>query len=165
MKTPAKNNVLRYLEKCDIDYICHTYDVSDGRLDAVSVAGKIGKDPEQVFKTLVTRSAAKSCFVFIVPGCCELDLKKAAAAAGVKSVEMLSSKELLPLTGYVHGGCSPFGMKKLYPTFVDETCQLYSTICVSAGCIGMNVEIAPEQLVKYTPAEIADLTLPGKYKI
>ena len=99
MKTNVKNNVLRYLEKCGVNYTLHTYDVSDSMIDALSVAAKIGKAPESVFKTLVTRTVGKDCYVFIVPGCCELDLKKAARAAGVKSVEMISAKELLPLTG------------------------------------------------------------------
>ena len=95
--------------------------------------------------------------VFCIPSCCELDLKKAAKAAGEKSVEMIPSKELLPLTGYIHGGCSPFGMKKLFPTFLDETAQLFDTICVSSGCVGENVSLAPDDIIKNVPAEYADL--------
>jgi Cys-tRNA(Pro)/Cys-tRNA(Cys) deacylase len=158
MAKVAKNNVLRLLESRGAEYIHYCYDTADGKIDAVSVALKIGRAPEEVFKTLVTRSEGPRYYVFVVPGCCELDLKKAAKAAGEKSIEMISSKELLPLTGYIHGGCSPFGMKKLFPTFVDETSQLYDTICVSAGKVGENLAIAPEDLISVVPAVYADLT-------
>ena len=158
MAKVAKNNVLRLLESRGAEYIHYCYDTADGKIDAVSVALKIGRAPEEVFKTLVTRSEGPRYYVFVVPGCCELDLKKAAKAAGEKSIEMISSKELLPLTGYIHGGCSPFGMKKVFPTFVDETAQLYDTICVSAGKVGENFAIAPENLLKHVPAQFADLT-------
>ena len=157
-KVAAKNNVLRILESKKINYVHYMYDTSDGKIDAVSVAMKIQRAPEEVFKTLVTRSDGPRYYVFVVPGCCELDLKKAAKAAGEKSVEMIPSKDLLPLTGYIHGGCSPFGMKKLFPTFVDETSQLYDTICVSAGKVGENLAIAPEDLISAVPAVYADLT-------
>ena len=158
MAKVAKNNVLRLLESRGAEYIHYCYDTADGKIDAVSVALKIGRAPEEVFKTLVTRSEGPRYYVFVVPGCCELDLKKAAKAAGEKSIEMISSRELLPLTGYIHGGCSPFGMKKVFPTFVDETAQLYDTICVSAGKVGENLAIAPENLLKHVPAQFADLT-------
>ena len=157
-KTAAKNNVLRLLESKNIEYIHYVYDIDDGKIDAVSVAQKIGRVPEEVFKTLVTRSDGPRYYVFVVPGCCELDLKKAAKAAKEKSVEMIASKELLPLTGYIHGGCSPFGMKKLFSTFVDETAQLYDTICVSAGKVGENLAVSPADLISAVPAEYADLT-------
>ena len=157
-KTAAKNNVLRLLESKNIEYIHYVYDTDDGKIDAVSVAQKIGRVPEEVFKTLVTRSDGPRYYVFVVPGCCELDLKKAAKAAKEKSVEMIASKELLPLTGYIHGGCSPFGMKKLFSTFVDETAQLYDTICVSAGKVGENLAVSPADLISAVPAEYADLT-------
>lgn len=157
MAKTVKNNVLRHLERCNVEHTPYSYDVSDGNIDAVSVARKIGRNPEEVFKTLVTRSAGPKYFVFIVPGCCELDLKKAAKAAGEKSVEMIASKELLPLTGYIHGGCSPFGMKKLFPTYLDETAQLFDTICVSSGCVGENVSLSPGDIIRTVPAEYADL--------
>ena len=157
-KTAAKNNVLRFLESKSIEYTHYIYDTEDGRIDAVSVAEKIGRVPEEVFKTLVTRSEGPRYYVFVVPGCCELDLKKAAKAVGEKSVEMIASKELLPLTGYIHGGCSPFGMKKLFTTCVDETAQLYETICVSAGKVGENLSIAPDDLIAAISAKYADLT-------
>ncbi len=157
MAKAVKNNVLRYLERCNVEHTAYSYDTSDGNIDAVSVAHKIGRDPEEVFKTLVTRAPGPKYFVFIVPGCCELDLKKAAKAAGEKSVEMIPSKELLPLTGYIHGGCSPFGMKKLFPTYLDETAQLFDTICVSSGCVGENVSLPPGDIIKNVPAEYADL--------
>ena len=157
-KAQGKNNVLRILESKGAEHIHYCYDTEDGRIDAVSVAEKIGRAPEEVFKTLVTRSDGPRYYVFIVPGCCELDLKKAARAAGEKSIEMISSKELLPLTGYIHGGCSPFGMKKTFPTYVDETAQLYDTICVSAGKVGENLAISPDDLLRCVPAELADLT-------
>ena len=156
-KTAAKNNVLRILESKKINYVHYIYDTSDGKIDAVSVAMKIQRAPEEVFKTLVTRSDGPRYYVFVVPGCCELDLKKAAKAAGEKSVEMIPSKDLLPLTGYIHGGCSPFGMKKLFPTFLDETAQLFETICVSSGCVGENVSLSPEDIIAVAPAVYAEL--------
>lgn len=157
MAKAVKNNVLRYLERCGVIHTPYSYDISDGNIDAVSVANKIGRNPEEVFKTLVTRSAGPKYYVFVIPGCCELDLKKAAKAAGEKSVEMIPSKELLGLTGYVHGGCSPFGMKKLFPTFLDETAQLFDTICVSSGCVGENVSLAPDDIINNVPAVFAEL--------
>ena len=157
-KSAAKNNVLRLLETKNIEYIHYTYDISDGKIDAVSVANKIGRAPEEVFKTLVTQSEGPRYYVFVVPGCCELDLKKAAKAAGVKSVEMIPSKELLPLTGYIHGGCSPFGMKKLYATRIDESAILQEKIFVSAGRIGQQIEIAPDDIIAVVGAQYADIT-------
>ena len=156
MKT-VKTNALRLLEAAGIPCEEKFYDVSDGRIDALSIAEKIDESPEQVFKTLVTYSNKKEYFVFVVPAAAELDLKKAAAAAGVKSIEMIPLKTLLPVTGYVHGGCSPVGMKKLFPTFIDETAQLFDYICVSAGAIGTNVAVDPEKLCEFLPAQYADI--------
>ena len=153
-----KTNVMRLLDSAGIAYEFYEYDVSDGHLDAVSVARKIGRKPEQVFKTLVTRGDARDHFVFAGPGGLELDMKRAAVAAGCKSVEMLPLKELLPLTGYVHGGCSPVGMKKNFPTFIDETALLYDSICVSAGKVGLNVCLNPEELARFTGASFVPLT-------
>ena len=126
-----KTNVMRTLEQKKIPYTAHSYD-PEGPIDGVSVAQTLGQPPEQVFKTLVTKGASGAYYVFDIPVAENLDLKKAAKAVGEKSVAMLPQKELLPLTGYVHGGCSPVGMKKQFPTVFHETAVLYDTVCVSA---------------------------------
>ena len=145
-----KTNVMRLLEQKKIPYRAHTYPCGEEVPDGVTVARCLGQDPAAVFKTLVTYSNRKEYFVFVVPAAAELDLKKAAAAAKVKSIEMIPSKTLLPTTGYVHGGCSPVGMKKVFPTFIDETAQLFDYICVSAGTIGTNVAVNPDDLCRFT---------------
>ena len=114
--------------------------------------------PEQVFKTLVARGEKRGILVFCIPVCCALDLKKAAKAAGDKKIEMVHMKELLPLTGYIRGGCSPIGMKKTYPTFIDETAQLYDEIAVSAGMRGQQLILSPDDLIDYTDMNVCDLT-------
>ena len=154
-----KTNVERLLENAKIPHKPYEYDVSDGNLDAISIARKIGKDQDQVFKTLVTEAPGPEYYVFVIPGPATLDLKKAARAAGVKSITMIPQKKLLPLTGYIHGGCSPIGMKKVFPTFIDETAILYDTICVSAGKVGTNVELNPETLAEFVSAQMVDLTV------
>ena len=154
-----KTNVERLLEKAEIPFTPYEYDVSDGALDAVSIAKKIGKVPEQVFKTLVTEAPGPEYFVFIIPGPDTLDLKKAARAAGVKSIAMIPQKKLLPLTGYIHGGCSPVGMKKQFKSFLDETAILFDMICVSGGKVGTNVELSPKSLADYISAQMVDLTV------
>jgi len=154
----GKTNALRLLEAAGIAYRPYEYPTDDGKIDAVSVAEKIGAEPERVFKTLVTESPDQEHFVFIIPGNAELDLKKAARAAGKKSIEMLKVKELLPLTGYVHGGCSPVGMKKFFPTWIDENAILYDKIFVSGGRVGLNLELPPELLASFLPAEFTDLS-------
>ncbi len=154
----TKTNAMRILESGGIAYTVHTYDTEDGRIDAVSVAEKCGEDKEQVFKTLVTKGSDGNHHVFVIPADQKLDLKKAASAAGVKSVEMIAQKELFPLTGYVHGGCSPVGMKKLFPTVIDETAVLFDTICVSAGKVGMQAEVNPQDLLTLVGGSFADLT-------
>ena len=151
-----KTNVMRTLEQKKIAYTAHTYD-PDGPIDGVSVAQTLGQAPEQVFKTLVTRGASGGYYVFDIPVAESLDLKKAAKAVGEKSVAMLPQKELLGLTGYVHGGCSPVGMKKQFPTVFHETAVLYDTICVSAGRIGAQVECRPGDLIVLLRAETADI--------
>lgn len=153
-----KTNVMRVLEQKNIPYTPHAYDPEAG-LDGVSVARQLGQDPESVFKTLVARGASGGLYVFDIPVEANLDLKKAAKAVGEKSVAMIHQKELLPLTGYVHGGCSPVGMKKQYPTVFDETAELFDTICVSAGKIGFQVELSPIELIGLTSASTADLTV------
>ena len=152
-----RTNVARSLEAAGIVCTEHHYDTADGAIDAVSVARKLGEPVEQVFKTLVTVSNKQDHFVFVIPAVDELDLKKAAKAVARKSIEMLPLKQLLPLTGYVHGGCSPVGMKKKFPTVIDETAQLFDYICVSAGCVGCNIAVAPETLAKHIDAEFADI--------
>ena len=122
-KAEEKTNVMRLLDQKKVKYTGHHYEAPNGAVDGVSVAAAVGKDVSQVFKTLVTRGASKKNYVFVVPVAMELDLKAAAKAAGEKSIEMIRQAELLPLTGYVHGGCSPLGMKKQFPTFIDASAQ------------------------------------------
>ena len=153
-----KTNVMRVLEQKKIAYTAHTYPHEEGvAVDGVTVAQSMGFDPAAVFKTLVARGASKQYYVFDVPVAENLDLKKAAKAVGEKSIEMLHQKELLPLTGYVHGGCSPIGMKKQFPTVFHETAPLYGTICVSAGKIGHQVECDPNALIALLRAKTADV--------
>ncbi len=155
-----KTNVMRILEQKGIPYTPHTYPHEEGvAVDGVSVARFLGQDPECVFKTLVARGATNALYVFDIPVGDSLDLKKAAKAVGEKSIAMLHQKELLPLTGYVHGGCSPVGMKKQYPTVFHETAEIIDTILVSAGKIGYQVELKPEDLITLVGGSTADLTV------
>ena len=151
-----KTNVMRTLEQKKIPYTAFSYD-PDGPIDGVSVAAETGLDAASVFKTLVTKGASGAYYVFDIPVAENLDLKKAAKAVGEKSIAMLPQKELLPLTGYVHGGCSPVGMKKQFPTVFHETVELFDTICVSAGKIGAQVEVAPADLIALLGAQTADI--------
>lgn len=157
MKNIKKTNAMRLLDLAGVSYEAFEYDISDGKIDGISVAAKIGRPPEEVFKTLVTRSPSHEYFVFVIPSAAELDMKLAAKAAGQKSIEMLPLKQLLGLTGYMHGGCSPVGMKKQFPTFIDETALLYDTFCVSAGKIGLNLSLNPESLGQILGAEFSAL--------
>ena len=152
-----KTNVMRILDQKKISYRAHCY-LESGAVSGTEVASVLGEDPRRVFKTLVTRAKSGAHYVFMLPVCTELDLKKAAKAVNEKSVEMLPSKELLPLTGYVHGGCSPIGMKKKFPTYMDETAMLYDEIGVSAGCRGCQLLLEPEALVDYVNPSLCDLT-------
>ena len=152
-----KTNAMRIMEQKKAKYVFHDYTAS-GAVAGEDVAAAIGQSPDRVFKTLVTVGMSGKNYVFVVPVCKELDLKKAAKTVGEKWVEMIKSKELLPLTGYVHGGCSPVGMKKLFPTFIDETAQLFDTICVSAGKVGAQAELPPDELCRVTGAKYAQLT-------
>lgn len=155
-KAEEKTNALRLLDAQGIDHAVHTYDPET--TDGQSVAALLGQSPDRVFKTLVTVAASRKNYVFVVPVNCTLHLKKAAAAVGEKSIAMIPQKDLLPLTGYIHGGCSPIGMKKLFPTHIHETAQLFDTICVSAGRRGCQVELNPDVLCALVGAEYADLT-------
>ena len=150
----VKTNVMRILEREGVKYAEHEY--SGGALSGTAVARTLGEDEELVFKTLVTTSTPGKYFVFVIPVAAELDLKKAARAAGQKSVEMLPQKQLLPVTGYVHGGCSPVGMKKLFPTFFHASAE-GKNIFVSGGKVGVQVELSSSDLAKLTCGQFADL--------
>ena len=153
-----KTNVMRVLEQKKIPYVPHAYPHGDEAVDGATVAGLIGKPQECVFKTLVARGASKSVYVFVIPVCAELDLKRAAKAAGEKSVEMVRVSEINALTGYIRGGCSPIGMKKQFRTFLDESALEQTSSVVSAGKIGAQVELAPSDLIKLLRAGTAALT-------
>jgi len=155
-KGTEKTNALRQLEQKKLPYRSHDY-TDSGAVSGPEVAAALGEDPEKAFKTLVTTGKSGQHYVFVLPVCRELDLKKAAAAVKEKSVAMLPQKELLPLTGYIHGGCSPIGMKKLFPTVLHESALSLETICVSGGRIGLQVELAPEDLGKLVPFTSADI--------
>ena len=151
-----KINVMRLLEQKKLPYTPHDY-LATGAVSGVEVAAALGEPPERVFKTLVTTGASGGHFVFVIPVAEELDLKKAAKAVGEKSIAMLPQKELLPLTGYIHGGCSPIGMKKPYPTVLHQSAAEYDTICISAGKVGFQVELSPAGRQKRLPIKRADL--------
>ncbi|PAE43607.1 Cys-tRNA(Pro) deacylase [Bacillus sp. 7884-1] len=153
----VKTNAIRILDSKKITYEVLTYENQDGKIDGVSVAVKIGRDPREVYKTLVAQGASKSICVFVIPVEAELDLKKAAKAAGEKNVEMIPVKDILKWTGYIRGGCSPIGMKKEYKTFIDESCLELENIVVSAGKIGVQIVIDPKMLVNLTRAETPDV--------
>ena len=153
----SKTNVMRVLEQHKISYEAFSYGDGVTAASGTEVAEILGKDPLNVFKTLVTAGRSGQHYVFVVPCCFELDLKKAAEAVGEKNIEMIKSKELLPLTGYIHGGCSPIGMKKLFPTVVDISARDIPKIVFSGGHIGIQVEIAPGDLEKVFPLKYADI--------
>lgn len=153
-----KTNVMRMLEQAGVAYTPHSYPHGKEAVDGVTVARLLGLDPQRVFKTLVTRGASSGFCVFVIPAEASLDLKKAARAAGEKSVELLHVAELQKITGYVRGGCSPIGMKKQFPTFFEETAVLFDTILVSAGRIGAQVEANGEALAALCGGTFASLT-------
>lgn len=155
MNKIEKTNVMRLLDRKGLAYVPHFY-AESGAVSGSEVAEALGEPVEQVFKTLVTR-APGGYYVFMVPVAAELDLKKAARVVGEKSVAMIKARELLPLTGYVHGGCSPIGMKKQFPTVIDETAQLFDTVFFSAGKIGAQVEMSPNDLQKAVDIVYADI--------
>ncbi len=152
-----KTNVMRMLDKHKINYKHYTYTNTDA-ISGTEVAKVLNQNPQQVFKTLVTVSKSKKYYVFMLPVEKELDLKKAAHAVGEKSIEMLKSKELLPLTGYIHGGCSPIGMKKFFTTTIDSSAQNFNTIIFSAGKIGYQVEMSLDDLKKVINFTLAQIT-------
>lgn len=152
-----KTNAVRILESGNFKFETREYEVSEDEIDAVSVANKIGAPPETVFKTLVAKGDKTGYVVFVIPGNAELNLKKAAAASGNKSVEMIKAKDLLSVTGYIRGGCSPIGMLKKYPTFIEEASQLFDNVFFSAGIRGMQILLSPLDLADVTGAAFADL--------
>lgn len=152
-----KTNAARILDSKSIDYELIEYKVDENDLSATTLAKKIGEDIEQIFKTLVLRGDKTGVFVCVIPGNAEVDLKKAAKISGNKNCAMVQQKELLPLTGYIRGGCSPMGMKKPFPTYIDETCQLFDYIFVSAGQRGLQFKINPDDLIRVTVSVVCDL--------
>lgn len=153
-----KTNAVRELEAAGVPFEFHTFE-TDGSLSGVEVATLLGEDPDHVFKTLVTVGKSGEHYVFMIPVAQELDLKKAARAVGEKSIAMIKSRELLPLTGYIHGGCSPLGMKKLFTTSIDETAILFDTIIFSAGRIGAQIETLLAGLQQVIPVQVVDLVV------
>lgn len=154
----AKTNAIRLLEQQKIQFEVIEYETGDGQVDGISVAEKIGHPVSRVFKTLVAKASAQKLFVFVIPVADELDLKAAAKVVGEKKIDMLPVKELLGYTGYVRGGCSPIGMKKLYPTVIDASSQEQGKIIVSAGKIGMQIHVQLDDLVAVTKAKLAPIT-------
>ena len=157
MAKAVKSNAMRLLEAEGIPFHTMEYEVDESDLSGAHVVAQLGLDKDQVFKTLVARGEKKGILVFCIPVCEELDLKKAATAAGDKRVEMIHVKELQGLTGYIRGGCSPVGMKKKYPTYIEETAVLFDEIAVSAGQRGVQMFVDPEKLAAFTGAELASL--------
>ncbi len=156
MKKEEKTNVMRVLDGKKIPYEKHSYE-PDPTMSGEQIAGILGENPDNVYKTLVTQGKSGAYYVFVVPVKEELDLKKAAKAANEKAVSMIKQKELLPLTGYVHGGCSPIGMKKPFPTFIHEAAAELEHIFVSAGRVGFQIELAPDDLIKVAGCKLADI--------
>lgn len=156
MKTKDKTNVMRVLDQKKIPYQSYTYK-ADPTMTGEEIAALLQEDAKKVFKTLVTQGKSGRYYVFVIPVGEELDLKKAARAADEKAVRMIKQKELLPLTGYVHGGCSPIGMKKPFPTYIHESARQYETMFVSAGKVGFQIELAPDDLAKTAKCRYSDL--------
>ncbi|MCH5306228.1 MAG: Cys-tRNA(Pro) deacylase [Rikenella sp.] len=158
MKIP-KTNAARLLDKAGIDYDLIPYTVDEEHLDAVHVAAQLNEDIRQVFKTLVLRGDRTGVFVCVIPGDRELDLKAAAKASGNKSAAMLHVRELLQTTGYIRGGCSPIGMKRTFPAFIDATCREFDRLYISAGIRGLQIRIAPEALIRFARLTVVPLTV------
>ena len=156
-KKLEKTNAARLLDRAGIGYELIPYTVDENDLAATHVAAELGEPIEQVFKTLVLKGDRNGHFVCVIPGDREVDLKKAARLSGNKSAQMIPMKELLPTTGYIRGGCTPIGMKKRFPTFIHATCEVFDHIYISAGVRGLQLRIAPHDLVAYTESVVADL--------
>lgn len=157
MKKISKTNAIRQLESMGLNHEVLTYSTDDGKIDGISVANKVGHNPEYVYKTLVACGSSKNLYVFCTPVEFELDLKKAAIAAKEKKIEMIPVKDLLKHTGYIRGGCSPIGMKKLYPTFIDETATLFDNIIFSGGALGIQIMMNAEDLARVINGKFVDL--------
>lgn len=156
-KKLEKTNAARLLDRAGIGYELIPYTVDENDLAATHVAEELGEPIERVFKTLVLKGDRNGHFVCVIPGDREVDLKKAARLSGNKSAQMIPMKELLPTTGYIRGGCTPIGMKKRFPTFIHHTCETFDSIYISAGVRGLQLRVAPTDLVRYTEATVADL--------
>lgn len=154
----TRTNVMRLLDQAKIAYRAAEYAFDENDLNGMHAAEGIGMPPEQIFKTLVAHADKGGYVVFCIPVCCELDLKKAAQAAGEKKIELIHVKDLLSVTGYIRGSCSPIGMKKRFPTYIDETAILYDEIGVSAGCRGCQILLRPDDLIQYAQLTLCDLT-------
>ncbi|MED1785140.1 Cys-tRNA(Pro) deacylase [Brevibacillus fortis] len=153
----GKTNAMRILDKEKIAYTMLTYATDDGKIDGIAVAQKIGREENVVYKTLISQGTSKSYYVFVIPVEAELDLKKAAKAVGEKKIEMIPVKEITKVSGYIRGGCSPVGMKKLFPTVIDQKAEALDTIIVSGGNIGVQIELTPENLLRTTKGTLADV--------
>lgn len=153
MSKIQKTNAMRILDKEKVNYTTTSYDTDDGKIDGISVAKKVNRNENEIFKTIVTVASSKEIYVFIIPVDKEIDLKKAAKVAGEKKIEMLPLGDLLKTTGYIRGGCSPIGMKKLYKTYIQEEAEFLETMLCSGGKIGLQIEISPEDLKKVIKAE------------
>lgn len=158
MSKNEKTNVMRILDKANIPYHSYTYSHDDGLIDGISISRKMGQNPKQVFKTLVTKGSSKNYFVFVIPVDKELNLKAAAKAVHEKSVEMIPVADINKVTGYIRGGCSPIGMKKQFVTVIDSSCMEFDSIIFSAGKIGYQVQVSPAALAELIHAEIAEIT-------
>lgn len=156
-KKEEKTNAVRLLAQKKLDFTTHDY-TDSGAVGGMEVAQALWQDPQRMFKTLVTQGHSGVYYVFLVPVCAELNLKRAAAAVGEKSIAMIKSKELLPLTGYIHGGCSPVGMKKLFPTLIDRSAAQFDTILFSGGRIGLQIETGLQELAQVVPFRLEELT-------
>jgi Cys-tRNA(Pro)/Cys-tRNA(Cys) deacylase len=157
VKGNAKTNAVRLLDLKKVEYTLYEYDAPDGFLDGVSVARAVGIEPERVFKTLVTQGASKTYYVCVIPVACELDMKKAAKHFGEKKMDMIPAKEITNVTGYIKGGCSPVGMKKPFKTAVDESAGRFERIVVSAGKVGLQMDLPLKSLLEAAGAQLADL--------
>ncbi|MFC0557595.1 Cys-tRNA(Pro) deacylase [Halalkalibacter alkalisediminis] len=153
----GKTNAMRILDKAKVAYEMMSYQADDGKIDGLSVAAKIGKNVDMVYKTLVSQGSSKTYYVFVIPVEAELDLKKAAKAVDEKKIEMIPVKDITKITGYVRGGCSPIGMKKSFSTIIDQQAELLHTIIVSSGMIGMQMELKVDTLLSITKGRLAEL--------
>ncbi|MBS3971219.1 MAG: Cys-tRNA(Pro) deacylase [Clostridia bacterium] len=154
---PSKTNAMRILDSRKIAYKVYSYENNDGKIDGISVAEKIGKDPKVAYKTLVAQGSSSNLYVFIIPVQEELDLKKAAKASGEKKIEMIPSRDIQKFTGYIRGGCSPIGMKKLYKTFIDMRAEASKEIIVSGGKIGVQIAMNVDDLIKVVEGKVQDI--------